>query len=68
MGTRVYTCVQWDEIAQTCSAGAWIEQASILDALPTVDQANTVGMAIFGSLALIAAMSLLTPSRTGKDE
>ena len=60
---RVLQCVQWDDATQTCATEAWIEQASILDALPTVEQANAVGLAIFLALAGIAAQGLLLPPR-----
>lgn len=61
--SRVYTCVDFDTDTRTCNAAAWTEQASIVDALPTPEQAHGVGMVFFASLVLIAAMSLLLPSR-----
>ena len=66
--SRVYTCIDYDTSAGTCNAAAWIEQASILDALPTLEQAHGVGMAFFASLVVIAAMSLLLPSRGLSEE
>lgn len=63
MSRRVYQCIEWSEATQQCVAAAWIEQGSIVDLLPTVDQAQTVGLAMFASLVIIASMSLLSPSR-----
>lgn len=65
---RVYECVEWNPTTQACDAAAWVEQQSAPDWLPTVDQAQTVGGAVFVSLAMIAAMSLLLPSRSNNDE
>ncbi|MEZ0470078.1 hypothetical protein [Luteimonas salinilitoris] len=58
---RVYQCIEWNDTTQQCDVAAWIEQASILDVLPTVEQANTVGGAFFASIVAIAALSLLIP-------
>lgn len=64
----VYECVQWNEVSQSCDVAAWVERASVLDALPSIEQAQSVGAAIFLSLALIAAMSLLLPPRSISDD
>jgi len=40
----------------SCNSTAWVEQPTLLDYLPTVGQANTVGFAFFSSLFLIAAV------------
>lgn len=47
----------------SCEQSAWIEQPSIADMLPTVDEANAVGFALFSGLIVLAAMSLLLPPR-----
>ncbi|MCE7031357.1 hypothetical protein LY625_01730 [Lysobacter sp. GX 14042] len=65
---RQYVCLEWNDTTQACEGAAWIEQQSAPDWLPTVEQAQTVGGAIFGSLALIAAMSLLLPNRSNNDD
>ena len=66
--SRVYTCIDYDPSAGTCNAAAWIEQPSILDALPTPEQAHGVGLAFFISLVSIAAMSLLLPNRASAED
>lgn len=63
MSRRVYQCVEWIEATQECAAAAWVEQRSLVDLLPTLEQANSVGGTMFLSLAAIAAMSLLIPPR-----
>lgn len=63
MSRRIYQCIEWVEATQQCAAAAWIEQPSVLDVLPTLEQANSVGGAMFLSLAALAAMSLLMPPR-----
>lgn len=68
MSRRVYQCIEWVEATGECAAAAWVEQASFLDALPTLEQANSVGGAMFLSLAAIAAMALLFPPRSVDDE
>ncbi|WP_223621034.1 hypothetical protein [Lysobacter sp. ESA13C] len=58
---RVLTCVTWNETAQQCDVEAWVEQTSPwLEAMPTVEQANTVGAAIFVSLLTLAVIKSLT--------
>lgn len=65
---RVLQCVEWDEAAQTCTTEAWVEQpAAFVEYMPTVDQAQTVGVAMFLGLITIAAMSLLLPPRENEE-
>ncbi|MGY0559491.1 hypothetical protein ACW7G2_02020 [Luteimonas sp. A277] len=68
MSRRVYQCIEWVEATHECAAAAWVEHASVLDALPTLEQANGVGGAMFLSLAVIAAMTLLSPPRSFDNE
>lgn len=63
MSRRVYQCIEWSEATQQCAVAAWVEQPSVVDVLPTLEQANSVGGAMFLSLAAIAAMSLLFPPK-----
>lgn len=65
---RVYQCIEWNATTQVCDAAAWVEQASILDVLPTVEQANAVGFAFFASLAILASFSLLMPRSSTSDD
>lgn len=66
--SRVYECVQWNETTQSCDLAAWVERASLIGALPTPEQAQVVGLAVFASIAIIAASSLLVPSRSTSDD
>lgn len=61
---RVLTCI--DPVPAedgTCAQAAYIEQRSIVDLLPSVEQADEVGFAFFGTVVLVAAMSLFFPSK-----
>jgi hypothetical protein len=69
---RVLTCMD-DPPAQdgTCATSAWVEQVPAsdwLDYMPTVQQAQDVGWALFGTLVVLAAMSLLLPQRDSAHE
>lgn len=47
-----------------CTAEVWVDSPSVLDAMPTVDQAQTVGGYFFASLMILAVMKrLLKPPR-----
>lgn len=47
-----------------CLAEVWVQVPSWSDALPTVEEAQTVGAAFFVSLLILAAMKrLLKPQR-----
>lgn len=61
--SRSYVCIEWNETTRQCEGAAWVEQASIADVLPTVEQAQAVGIVMFTTLVIIASMSLLSPSR-----
>lgn len=62
--SKVLTCTDFDSTTQTCIAEAWVDQSSIVDYLPTIEQANGVGVAFAGSLILIAfAVRTLKPQR-----
>jgi len=64
MPARVLICIDPLPLEDgTCQTTAWIEQSMVADMLPTVDQAHIVGGVFFGSLVVIAAMSLLLPPR-----
>ncbi len=62
---RVLVCL--DEVpAQdgSCALQAWVEQSTFADYLPTHEQANSVGIAFFGALVLVAfAVRSLKPQR-----
>lgn len=51
----------------TCAQTAYVEQSSWVDLMPTVEQANEVGFAMFASVAIVASMSLLLPTRSEGD-
>lgn len=58
---RVLTCTDYDETAQQCVTEAWVEQVSpFMAAMPTIEQANEVGAAIFTSLLFLAVVKHLT--------
>lgn len=42
-----------------CTSEVWVESPSLRDMLPTVEQANEVGMAIFGVLVAIHALKTI---------
>lgn len=65
---RVYQCIEWNESTRACDGAAWVETASIVDALPSVEQAQEVGLAVFASLVILASFSLLLPSRSNSDD
>jgi hypothetical protein len=63
----VYACPQFDAQAMQCPAGQWIEiqepGQALTDMLPTVQDANTVGSALFVCVAILAIYrDLLSPS------
>lgn len=61
---KVLTCVDFDSSTQTCLAQAWVDQSTWVNVLPTVEQANVVGIAFFASLfSVVAAKRLLKPQR-----
>ena len=57
--SKVLTCIDFDSTTQTCNAEAWVDQASFVDYLPTVDQANTIGAIAFSSLITLAVVRRL---------
>lgn len=57
--SKVLTCIDFDSTTQTCNAEAWVDQASFVDFLPTVEQANTIGAVAFTSLITLAAVRRL---------
>jgi hypothetical protein len=60
---RVLQCTDWNETTQTCVTESWVlVDASVVSYLPTVEQAQTVGGAMFAACCVLAAMSLLLPS------
>ena len=63
--SKVLTCLDFDSTTQTCNAEAWVDQASFVDYLPTVDQANTIGALALSSLITLAVVRrLLFPPET----
>lgn len=59
---RVLTCIDPTPASDgSCAQSAWVDQATWIDYLPTVEQANTVGFAIFCALAMLAAFRLINP-------
>lgn len=64
----VYGCPQFDESAMQCDGAQWVEVpdpgASWTAMLPTLEQANAVGIAMFTSLiVMVAIRDLLIPSK-----
>lgn len=51
----------------SCAQTAWIEQPSIIDYLPTVEEANVVGPAFAAGLCILAALGLLNPKKHDDD-
>jgi len=66
---RYLVCLDAQPAADgSCAQTAFVEVAGWRDVLPTVDQANDVGLVFFTSLVTLAAFkSLLQPPRS-KDE
>ena len=59
---RVLHCIEWNDTTQTCTVEAWVVQdAGLVHYLPTVDQAQAVGGAMFAACCVLAAMSLFLP-------
>ncbi|KWV12210.1 hypothetical protein [Xanthomonas translucens] len=61
--TRVLTCIDAVPAQDgTCAQTAWLDQASWVDMLPTVQQAGVVGGAYFvGLMTLAVVRGLLNP-------
>lgn len=63
---RYLVCIEWNEVAQTCAAEAWVAGVPPwwAEMLPTTEQAHVVGVAMFTSLMLLAAMKrILKPGK-----
>ncbi|XQA67119.1 hypothetical protein ACM9XC_07230 [Xanthomonas sacchari] len=60
---RVLTCIDPTPAQDgTCAQTAWVDEPTWVHMLPTVDQANQVGAAIFTSVMVVAvAKRLLFP-------
>lgn len=59
---RILTCVTYDESAKQCTHEVWVEESDWTHYLPTVEQANVVGAAMFVSVMTVAvAKRLLFP-------
>lgn len=57
---RVLTCIDAvPAVDGSCAQQAWLEQPSWVDQLPTVEEANDIGMLFFFSLVAIAAAKRL---------
>lgn len=57
---RVLKCLDFDEATQTCVAEAWVEESAWVEMLPTMVEANVVGVAYFGALLIIAFVARTT--------
>lgn len=65
---RILTCIDPVPVQDgSCTQTAWLDQSSWVDMLPTVQQANTVGPAIFVGFVTLAALRLIIP-KEGKEE
>lgn len=61
---RVLVCIDPQPATDgSCQQTEWIEQASVADMLPTIDDAQMVGSWFFASIVLLAAMVLLLPPK-----
>jgi uncharacterized membrane protein YraQ (UPF0718 family) len=67
MGGHVYTCIDWNEVTQTCDSATWLAHP-LASMLPTVEQAQSVGGQMIVAIAILAAMSLLLPPRERDDD
>jgi len=66
---RVLQCIEWNDAAQTCTTEAWVEQpASLVSMLPTVEQANAVGIVMFTSLVTLAAIKSMIVKPPSREE
>lgn len=64
----VYACPEFDQTTMQCASGQWVEIPDSGEAwtamLPTMEQANAVGIAMFTSLiVLVAFRDLLIPTK-----
>lgn len=68
-GPRVLTCIDAVPASDgSCAQQAWLEQPAWIDYLPTVDQANTVGGAMFAATCImVAAKRLLFPNHKNEE-
>ena len=58
---RIAHCIDPQPLVDgTCQNVAWIEQGGVADMLPTVQQANAVGSAMFVGLMILAVVKGLT--------
>lgn len=65
---RVLVCLDAQPAQDgSCQTTAWIEQPSLVDMLPTVEQANIVGPAFVLGLCTLAALGLLNPRDRDED-
>lgn len=66
---KVLACIQWNEQTQVCDVQAWVEQPSLLEVMPTMEQAQEVGLAVFIAWVTVAALKyLLKPTRETSNE
>ena len=65
---RILACVDPVPASDgTCQQTVWIDQGGIADMLPTVEEGNTVGMAIFGAFVMLGIFRILNVKK-GNDE
>lgn len=66
MAVRTYVCTDWDADTATCHAAEWVVHP-LIEILPTVEQAHSVGGLMFIGVMSVLAMGLLIP-RSNDDE
>lgn len=65
---RILTCIDPVPASDgTCQQTAWIEQGGIVDMMPTVEEGNAVGMAIFAAFVILGTYRILN-TKKGSDE
>lgn len=69
IGPRVLVCLDAVPAQDgSCALEAWMEQPAWVDYLPTVEQANTVGGAIFAAVCVVVAVKrLIFPKSTNEE-
>lgn len=67
MPRYVLECSAFDA-SGACVQQAWVEQSSILETLPTVDEAHMIGNAMLIAVVSICAAGLLFKNSKGNDD
>ena len=55
---KVYACVDWDAVTETCAAHAYIDPPTVIPTM-TAEQGNEIGLAIFGAVVIVRCVVLL---------